>query len=83
MSPFITPKEMAERLGVSVSTVYAYLRAGVVPADHVGDKPLVHRVDFETWLKGGRAACGWLHNRQAEPTKVAIELRVNGKEVAG
>ena len=82
-SVFITPKEMARALGVSLTTIYGYLAAGVIPCDHVGVKPLVHRADFEVWLKGGKAACHWLAQppvATAEPTE--LKVRVNGVEVA-
>ncbi len=80
---FITPPEMAEALGVSLSTVYGYLKAGVIPSDAVGGKRLVHRKDFATWLAGGKSACHWLGAHQAEAPKepVRLRLQVNGMDV--
>ena len=96
---FITPQEMADEISrvfgrpVSVATVYNYLRAGIIPADHSGQHPVMHRKDWETWLAGGKSACHWLAQPrpseqttrggwQTERRPQQLRISVNGVDVA-
>lgn len=49
----LTPEEVAERLGCSVVTVKAWLRAGKLPLTRLGDKGLlrVREADLDAYIR--------------------------------
>jgi excisionase family DNA binding protein len=50
----IEPAEIAERMGVSMATVYAWIAADYIPHAHVGEqRVVVHRAQFERWFANG------------------------------
>jgi excisionase family DNA binding protein len=53
-SPFIRTQDVARRLGVSLGQAYGLLHAGIVPSQRNGKRFLVHRTEFEEWLREGR-----------------------------
>ncbi|MEV6707765.1 helix-turn-helix domain-containing protein [Micromonospora wenchangensis] len=56
-----TVKEVAAMLSLSVSSAYALVRAGQIPAERLGRRWVVPRTRFHAWLdgaSGGLAATG-------------------------
>jgi len=53
-SPFVTSREIAADLGVSVSVVYSLLSAQVIPSVRIGRNFYVHKAEFQRWLSEGR-----------------------------
>lgn len=49
----LTVKEVAELLGVSLTTVYSMTRMSEIPHARVRGKILFHRPTIETWLING------------------------------
>jgi excisionase family DNA binding protein len=49
MKARLTPKEVAERLGVGPKAVYALLEQGVLPGIRVGKRWLITRQAYEDW----------------------------------
>ncbi|PEV10280.1 excisionase [Bacillus thuringiensis] len=49
----LTVKEVAELLGVSLTTVYSMTRMSEIPHARVRGKILFHRPTIETWLMNG------------------------------
>jgi len=45
----LTPKEVAERLGVGPKAVYALLEQGILPGIRVGKRWLITRNAYEEW----------------------------------
>ena len=52
MTDVITPKEIAERTGLSLNAVYQKLEKGEIPGRKVGSRWLTRRVTFDRWLDG-------------------------------
>lgn len=48
--PFLTPGEVAERLGIGERTVWGQIGSGVLPSVKVGRRRMVPRAEFEAWL---------------------------------
>jgi excisionase family DNA binding protein len=46
-----TPKEVAEKLGVSLSFVYRKLKDKSIPGIHLGDRWLIPISSFSKWLE--------------------------------
>lgn len=57
-SPLMTVVELAERIGVDVSTAYRYLRAGSLPGVQAGSSWLIDRARVERFLAGQEDAAG-------------------------
>ncbi|HFK1746076.1 TPA: helix-turn-helix domain-containing protein [Bacillus cereus] len=49
----LTVKEVADLLGVSLTTVYSMVRMSEIPHARVRGKILFHRPTVETWLING------------------------------
>lgn len=49
----LTVKEVAELLGVSLTTVYSMARMGEIPHARIKGKILFHRPTVEDWLING------------------------------
>lgn len=49
----LTVKEVAELLGVSLTTVYSMTRMSEIPHVRIRGKILFHRPTIETWLMNG------------------------------
>ncbi|PFZ72326.1 excisionase [Bacillus toyonensis] len=49
----LTVKEVAELLGVSLTTIYSMARTGEIPHARIKGKILFHRPIIETWLMNG------------------------------
>lgn len=49
----LTVKEVAELLGISLTTVYSMTRMSEIPHARVRGKILFHRPTIETWLING------------------------------
>ncbi|MES1052953.1 helix-turn-helix domain-containing protein [Bacillus thuringiensis] len=49
----LTVKEVAELLGVSLTTVYLMVRMDEIPYARIRGKILFHRPTIETWLING------------------------------
>jgi excisionase family DNA binding protein len=52
---YVTPQEVADRLGVSVSTVRRHIVRGSFPAYRLGPKGTAIRLDWDevqAWLRG-------------------------------
>lgn len=47
-----TVKEAARLLSISVSTAYALVRSGDIPAERLGRRWVIPRVRFHAWLDG-------------------------------
>jgi excisionase family DNA binding protein len=57
-SPTMTVPELAERVGVELSTAYRYLRAGRLPGVQVGSSWLIDRGRVERFMAGYEDAAG-------------------------
>ena len=53
MDDYLTTEEVASMCRVGAETVRIWLRSGILPGRHVGQRWLVARADVETKLKGG------------------------------
>ncbi len=51
---FYSARELAEILGVSVTTLYRMVRAGTLPCYAVGRSRRFHRDEIATWLQQNR-----------------------------
>lgn len=51
---YYTRRETAQKLGVSLATLWAYDRAGVLTASRVGSRVLYREVDIEKALQGSQ-----------------------------
>ncbi|MDQ7908368.1 helix-turn-helix domain-containing protein [Phytohabitans sp. ZYX-F-186] len=62
-----TVHEAARLLSISVSTAYALVRSGDIPAERLGRRWVIPRVRFHAWLDGAtdpaRQATGTEHSR--------------------
>jgi excisionase family DNA binding protein len=70
---FMEMREVAERLGVSEATAYAYANAEVFPTKRVGNRILVHRADFERWEREGNVTNG-KEGEARKPVDLALIL---------
>lgn len=56
----LTPQQAADRIGVSLSLIYAVLKAGKLPALRVGcngkGRWLITQEDFDNWLQSCRVS---------------------------
>lgn len=52
MSRFVRPKEASAETGVTDSTIYNWIRRGVLPAVRIGGTLLIPRDAFERVLSG-------------------------------
>ena len=50
----MTPKDVAKETNTSLRIIYKYLRKGVIPHVHLGDKYLIGRKAFEAWVNGSQ-----------------------------
>lgn len=48
---FYTAKDLAEKLGVNIMTIYRYIKAKKLRAHKIGKEFRVERVEFERFLK--------------------------------
>lgn len=48
----IHPREIAERTGLGINSVYSGFEAGEIPARRVGRRWVCGREAFERWLQG-------------------------------
>ena len=66
----MTVPELAERIGVDVSTAYRYLRAGALPGVQAGSSWLIDRERVERFLAGTEDAAGrpLVESRQSPET---------------
>ena len=53
-SKYYTRQETSQKLGVSLATLWAYDRAGILTASRVGSRVLYREVDIEKALQGGQ-----------------------------
>ena len=51
IKPFLTPLEVSDILGVSISTVYRYFYTGTIKAVHLRKKTFVRREDIDEYFK--------------------------------
>jgi len=51
-SDAMSPAEAAERLGISLNTVYRHIRNGRLPARRLGRRLLIGRRELRRWLAG-------------------------------
>jgi excisionase family DNA binding protein len=58
LPPTMTVPELAERVGVELSTAYRYLRAGKLPGVQVGASWLIDRERVERFMAGYEDAAG-------------------------
>lgn len=54
LSRLLAPTEVAQRLAVSRSMVYALVRRGDLPATYVGRLPRIAEADLEAYVEGQR-----------------------------
>lgn len=47
---YMTPQQIAERMGISAKTVIRYIQAGELPAVHLGRRYVVEISDAEAWI---------------------------------
>jgi excisionase family DNA binding protein len=48
---FYTAKDLAEKLGVNIMTIYRYIDAGKLKAYKIGKEFRIDKVEFEAFLK--------------------------------
>jgi len=65
----LTPKEVAERLGVSLETVGSYLRAGKLPGQKVGALWRTRERDLNEYIAAGSEAAAAKRAAQAKGEK--------------
>jgi excisionase family DNA binding protein len=58
LSPTMSVPELADRVGVELSTAYRYLRAGTLPGVQVGSSWLIDRQRVERFMAGQEDAAG-------------------------
>jgi excisionase family DNA binding protein len=49
--PFLTPRDVALAMGVTVQRVYQWIQAGQIPATDVAGRLRVPRAAWEAWLR--------------------------------
>lgn len=83
-SPFIKPQEVATRLGVSVTTVYAWCAAGILPHQRKSGQGnrggiVIHRAEFERWLREGRPSpAAQPQQPQPDPNRQTVAIQADG-----
>ena len=79
VSPLIEVPEIAERLGMTDTTVYKLLGA-VIPATRVGKRWRINRAEFEAWMAGGQRPAS---EPTPEPIRLVItpEMLESGREI--
>jgi len=48
----MTPRDIAKELNTGVNWVYQRIKAGEIPAVHVGDRYFLSRAAFDRWAAG-------------------------------
>lgn len=48
---FYTAKDLAEKLGVNIMTIYRYINAGKLKAYKIGKEFRIDKTEFDTFLK--------------------------------
>jgi len=64
---YMTPQQIAERMGITAKTVIRYIQAGELPAIHLGRRYVVAINDAETWIASRSTAYGQkgiMHNEE-------------------
>lgn len=53
---FISPKELAEILGIDLSNIYELLRHKTIPHVKIGSRYVIPKEDFLRWIKENKIA---------------------------
>ncbi len=58
-SEYVSPRDVASRLGVSRETVLRWVRQGILPAIKIGQTIRISRARLDRWLTEQEVEAGW------------------------
>ena len=74
-------QEVASRLGISVSKAYDWVAAGIIPCQRAGRRIIIHRAEFERWIREGRPPKPEPQPQSPTPPGVIVRELEDGVEV--